>query len=136
MPLELWFTIVGCASICNIPYVTNQFTWLLYIWSFNIFIFVTSIIVIPYYISITYIERLLLYMHLGSKINWIDHYYNYTRLRLRLQSYRRSFVVQAAVITIVNYNLYTFLVQAAFCAETRKVLLQGKAQYACPPCAY
>jgi len=28
--------------------------------------------VIPYYSCITYIERLLLYMHLGSKINWIE----------------------------------------------------------------
>ncbi len=36
------------------------------------FYFVTSIMVIPHYSCITYIERLLLYMHLGSKINWIE----------------------------------------------------------------
>jgi hypothetical protein len=53
-------------------YLNNLWLWLLYIWSFNIFIFVNSIIVIPYYSCITYNERLLLYMHLGSKINWIE----------------------------------------------------------------
>jgi len=36
---------------------------------FAYFYFVTIIMVIPYYSCITHIERLLLYMHYGSKIN-------------------------------------------------------------------
>jgi len=74
--------------------VTNQFTWLLYIWSFNIFIFVNSIIVIPYYSCITYIERLLLYINLGSKINWIELNW------ICLSPYLYSFYVLLSVLSL------------------------------------
>ncbi len=71
---EIFYNIDNSCLIlpeCNKTWLI-QLSFCILVISFNIFIFVNSIIVIPYYSCITYIERLLLYMHLGSKINWIE----------------------------------------------------------------